>query len=158
MVLDSQRATTTNEYWSYSQNNVSAYRFRLGEKDLSEYEIRVTSTRLGEYLYHLTNALKSTQALMPYVLGNSNISVQGSEFVLGQRVDRNNSDEALSSVIDKTRNKLLLDIGFSSSPAANKLYVYSVIDKEMEIKPGMTFKNVPTISLLKSHEQELQDM
>lgn len=156
-VLNADR-NNQKDYWGFSnRNNLQSYRFKLGERDLSQYEIRVSSTRLSEYLYHLQNAMKASQGALPFELGNSNVLLTSTRFIVGQRADKNNDHDTFSSMIDGTRNKLVVDVGFESSPAASTTYVYSVLDKELEILPGLQTNNVNTNELLTERKQDLSN-
>lgn len=132
----------TNNFWV--KNNLSNYRFRLGSKNLSESQIECGAGKQAEYV---NEWLKSQKALclkdmLQFGSQTNELAVlQGTSasrkfFIIGQGVDRSQSDSVLSSLKDKDHNKLELELNYSSQPAASTLYVFAELDKRMVIYPG----------------------
>ena len=148
MVLDSYR-TISADYWAQSvQNNLSSYRWRLGQHNLTKYEIKVSATKLAEYLYYHTVSQKMNFGLSGFAAGNERLDFS-TRFVLGQRADLSHAENVISSMVDGTRNKLVLDVNFSSSPASHSFYVYTQLDKEFVIKSGRETVNTVTDQITK---------
>lgn len=136
---------SVDEKNTFDRNNLSAYRFRLGSRYLSESQIDISSSAQAEYLMeYLISQKLSTEPYGLYgsesltkavLLGDST----GGKFVIGQNADRSKTDEVLSSLKDKDNNRLELVRTYSSAPSANTLYTFVKMDKRMVIMPGKQF-------------------
>ena len=136
---------SVDELNTFSRNNLSNYRYKLGSRYLTESQVEVSATKQAEYLmeYLISQKLQTE----PYGLyGNENLTKTvlaggstGGKFVVGQNADRSKSDAVLSSLKDKDHNRLELNRNYSSAPTANILYTFVSLDKRMMIMPGKQF-------------------
>jgi hypothetical protein len=141
MVLDTARDGVNEEYWaSFSQNNLSSYRFLLGTEYLTEKDVNVSSTRLSEYLveYLKSNNLDSQDIVHFY--GDSALTLS-SFFCIGQKVEVSKDPNVASGRRDFQSNKVELMMSFSSAPSSATLYTQINIDKVLLIFPGREFQN-----------------
>ena len=129
---------SVDEKDTFTRNDTTNYRFKLGSKYLTESEVEVSAARQAEYLMEYLKASKLTcepnglygkAALTPAVF-------LASKFVIAQNVDRSKTDQILSSLKDKDHNRLELELKYGGSQAAATLYVFAAIDKRMVIFPG----------------------
>ena len=136
-------AVTTDEFATFTKNNTSNYRFKLGSKYLTESQVEVTSTRNAEWVmeYLKSNKLTCEPNGVYGKEGLTNSVLSSSKFVIGQNVDRSKTDQILSSLKDKDHNRLELELKFSSAPSAATLYVMCGIDKRVVIFPGKQFRD-----------------
>jgi hypothetical protein len=139
MIQDDER-TATVDYWdNWSQNGLTSYRFKLGSQYLTESTVSVSTTQAAEYLMEY---LKS-QKIDPFSLvGDSGLDGDflANRFCLGQRADRSNDPDELSSVRDNQQNRLEIELNFSGGDAA-ALYTFSHLDKRLIIMNNRQFKN-----------------
>ena len=141
MVLDTARDGVNEGYFpSFSQNNLSAYRFRLGSEYLTEKDIQITATRQAEYLveYLKSNNLDSSD--IKHFYGDSAL-VLSNWFVIGQKVEISKDASVLSGRRDMQSNTIYLDLSFSSSPASATIYTQVLLDKTLVIKKNREFEN-----------------
>lgn len=128
---------------TFSLNNTSNYRFKLGSKYLTESQVECGADKQAEYMFEW---LKSQKALCNKDMGLYGHQIKelsvlkgnatGGKFVIGQGVDRSQSDAVLSSLKDKDHNRLELELNFSAAPTQATLYVFANLDKRLVIFPG----------------------
>jgi len=129
---------------SFSRNNTSNYRWKLGNRFLSESQVEVGAAKQAEWMMEWLKSQKALCQKDVSQFGNSNHSLAnlagsaatGGKFVIGQGADRSQSDSVLSSLKDKDFNRLELELNYSSTPTACTLYVFAEVDKRMRIFPG----------------------
>ena len=137
-VVNTARDASTEDYWAtFTQNNLSSYQMRLGDNFLNERRVQISATRLAEYTMEFIKSQKMN--LQQLMFGDENL-VLANRFVVGQRVDKSHSDEVISSHKDDDHNKLEIDLQFSSTPAANTLYIFAHLDQMLVILPGSQIK------------------
>ena len=130
---------SVDEKDAFALNNLSSYRWKLGSKYLSESQIQCGTTQQAEYLFEWAKSQNINCGNMAQ-FGNSSrltpAALIASKFVVGQQVDRANTDMVLSSLKDLDHNRLELELSYSSSPTAATLYVFAQMDKRLIILPG----------------------
>lgn len=140
MIQDDERTAIVDFWDNMSRNGLTSYRFKLGSQDLTESTIAVSATRAAEYLYEY---LKS-QKINPLVdIGDSLLTqaeLLADRFVIGQRADRSNNPDELSSVRDNQQNRLELELNFTGGDSAS-LYTCAHLDKRLIIMGNRQFKN-----------------
>ena len=130
---------SVDEKDTFSLNNTSNYRFKLGSKYLSESQIECGADRQAEYLCEWLKSQKVFCNKDVSQFGNQNneiTEITGNKFVIGQGADRSQSDAVLSSLKDKDHNRLELELNYSAAPTQATLYVFAELDKRMVIFPG----------------------
>ena len=130
---------SVDEKDAFALNNLSAYRWKLGSKYLSEAQVYCGTDKTAEYLFEWIKSQNINCDNMAQ-FGNSSrltpAALIASKFVVGQQVDRANTDLVLSSLKDLDHNRLELELNYSSAPSAATLYVFAQLDKRMVILPG----------------------
>ena len=135
------------EYWAkYARNGQDSYRFKLGANYLNYENIKLGDEKRAEQIYELLKALdlhdskayqtKAGDTALSYSALNTD------RFVLGVKVDKaqKNSDQTISSMIDKDRNNIRVELGVSSAVATS--YTHISLDKRIQILPGSIVRNV----------------
>lgn len=139
-----------DDYWgddnagdsAMSINGLSSYRFRLGSRYLNYAPIVCGADKQAEAEYELSKALdihcenQRGDAQRTYALS------QTAFFGVGVKVDKAqcNTDEVISSQIDKDRNNMRVEL--SSKTAAADGYTIVVLDKRLQLLPGSIVRNV----------------
>lgn len=142
MVLDSVRDGPNEAYFpSFSQNNLSGYRFRLGSEYLTEKDVQISSTRQAEYLVEWLKSMNLDSSDIKHFYGDSQL-VLSSWFTIGQKVEISKDASVLSGRRDMQSNTLYLELTFSTGPAAATLYTQVLLDKTLVIKPNREFVNM----------------
>ncbi len=140
MIQDDER-TATVDYWdNMSRNGLDSYRFRLGSQDLTEAAIACSATRAAEYLYEYLKSQKIDPLNFSGDAALTAAELLADNFVIGQRGDRSNDPDELSSVRDNQQNRLELELNFTGGDAA-ALYTVAHLDKRLIIMGNRQFKN-----------------
>ncbi len=142
------------------KNNLDTYRFKLGANYLNYESIgcqeSATSIKRAEQIYELTKSLDLHSDKKMYRqagdsgLGSSDGSVGNDilstkNFVVGIKVDKAQEDvnRTISSMIDKDRNNIRVELCYGASPGANATaYTHVLLDKRIQILPGSIVRNV----------------
>ena len=140
------------------KNNMTNYRFKLGSNYLNYESISTVNPTVGnntaEQIYELLKSLDlHDQKSMYHQAGSSSIgqtstgalNLETNNFVVGVSVDKaqKNKDETISSMVDKDRNNVRVELTFSASPGANATsYTHITLDKRIQILPGSIVRNV----------------
>jgi hypothetical protein len=141
-VLDSARNATDEGYWaSFSQNNLSSYRFRLGSEYLTEKDVQISSTRQAEYLIEYLKSMNLDSQDVVHFYGDSALTLS-SFFTIGQKVEISKDPNVASGRRDFQSNKIELEMVFSSSPASATIYTHIMLDKVLLIKANREFDNL----------------
>ena len=121
------------------RNGTTSYRWKLGSKYLSESLIHCSATQQAEYLFEWIKSQNINCDNMAQ-FGNSTrltpAALLASKFVIGQQVDRANTDMVLSSLKDRDHNRLELEVNYGDTAVLATLYVFVQMDKRMRILPG----------------------
>ncbi len=144
----SNTATEVNESYQSkrSLNGLTNYRFKLGANYLNYESIQVSSSKLAEQTMELLKALDIHDS-KAYRTSAGNELIAGNEttdyFVVGVKVDKaqKNSDSVISSMIDKDRNNVRVELSASGAVAATS-YTHVVLDKRIQILPGSIVRQV----------------
>ena len=135
MVLDSA------EYLAaFAQNNLSAYRFRLGSEYLTEKDVQISSTRQAEYLIEYLKANNLDSADIKHFYGDSGLTLSN-WFVIGQKVEISKDASVLRGRRDMQSNTIYAELTFSSAPANATLFTQVLLDKTLVIKSNREFEN-----------------
>ncbi len=138
IIAKASQAVDQND--TFSLNNLSNYRFKLGSRYCSESQINCGSNQQAEYVCEWLKSQKAFCNKDMTQFGNQTKTTTAllisSKFVIGQGVDRSNSDAVLSSLKDKDHNRLELELNYSAAPTAATLYVFAEMDKRLVIFPG----------------------
>jgi len=141
MVLDSVRDGADELYFpSFSQNNLSSYRFRLGSEYLTEKDVSISATRQAEYLVEFLKANNLDSSDIKHFYGDSAL-VLGDWFTLGQKVEISKDASVLSGRRDMQSNTLYAELTFASAPSTATLYTMVSLDKTLVIKANREFVN-----------------
>jgi len=141
MVLDSARNGVNEAYFpSFSQNNLSAYRFRLGSEYLTEKDVQISATRQAEYLVEFLKAQNLDSSDIKHFYGDSALTLSD-WFCLAQKVEISKDASVLSGRRDMQSNTLYAELTFSSTPATGTLYTQVALDKTLVIKANREFVN-----------------
>ena len=138
-VITADHNGQAEDFWGFERNDLTSYKMLLGNEPLVNYDIQVSATRKSEYMYQF---LRSRHQLDNHTFGNSNWNPNSdSSFVIGQLVERSSMEaDKISSRRLGSQNNLDIELNYAGSGAAARLYVYVLVDKEVQIK-GENFVN-----------------
>ena len=159
-VIDSNKTAGNSGdslFETYGRHGLGSYRFKLGANYLNYESINTTPPTAGnksaEQCYELMKALdfhdmkswKTTSGdalLVRAVLDGSQAA--GSRFVTAVKVDKaqKNTDNVISSMIDKDRNNIRVELTYAANPTAGTSYTHIVLDKRIQILPGSIIRSV----------------
>ena len=136
-------AATADAIGIFAKNNNSSYRFKLGAQYLNYESIK--TTYIAEQQYELLKALDKHAD--PYFEGNSNNTaavLAAAKFVIGCKVDKaqSNTDESISSMIDKDRNNIRVELAYSATPSALNSVTAVKLDKRLQVLAGSVVRNI----------------
>lgn len=141
-ILDSARDAVNEDYWAaWVQNNLNAYRFKLGTEYLTERDIQITAARNAEYLVEYIKSQNLDTQDLVFFYGDSNLNLTN-RFLIGQKVEVSKDPNVASGRRDFQTNKIELEMSYSSAPASATLYTFVHLDKILVILPGREFKNM----------------
>lgn len=98
-VLDTARNAVDEDFWaSFSQNTLTSYRMRLGSEYLTEKDVKISATRLSEYLVEYLKSENLESHDMATLYGDSAL-VLANFFTIGQKVEVNHNASVLSKAM-----------------------------------------------------------
>jgi hypothetical protein len=143
------------------QHNLNQYRFKLGANYLNYENIQVNAPttlldKRAEQVYELMKALDFHESnALSKRAGDSGLAAVSelnttdnlvtNNFVVAVKVDKaqKDSNKTISSQVDKDRNNIRVELGWSASPGANATaYTHVVLDKRLQILPGSIVRAV----------------
>ena len=148
-IQDADRNTDDEPYFAtWGRNGLSSYRYKLGSNYLNYESIAVGANKRAEQTMELMKALDihdneaskskaGDSALTPALLDSN-------RFCVAKKVDKTqkDSDESISSAIDKDRNNVRVELNFGSSPTVGQIITHIHLDKRIQILPGSLVRNV----------------
>ena len=135
------RSASDCEYWEESvRNGTTSYRFRLGSEYLTEKDVKVSASKLSEYLieYLKSENLDSTDVVHFY--GDSALTLS-ERFVLGQKVEVSKDPNVASGRRDFQSNKIEIEV-MSTGAELGTLYTNIMLDKVLVVMPNREFRNL----------------
>lgn len=150
LAADRTGASEATQYFAnWGRKNLSNYRYKLGANYLNYESISCSTDKRAEQTYELLKALDiHDNEAMKTKCGDSALtwSAQDStRFASAVKVDKaqKDSDEVISSMIDKDRNNVRVELNYSAQPGANGvIYTHVCLDKRIQILPGSIIRNV----------------
>lgn len=147
-VEGSLRSASDSEYWEeFLRNGTTSYRFRLGSEYLTEKDVKLSSTRLAEYVVEYLKSENMDSNDVKHFYGDSGLTLTsgtdatGDRVVFGQKVEVSKDPNVASGRRDFQSNKIELEI-VSSGAGAGTLYTNILLDKVLVILPNREFKNL----------------
>ncbi len=140
IVKDSDRGVDKDFWGIFSQNGLTAYRFRLGSEYLTERDIKISSARLAEYLIEFLKSENLDSGDLRQFYGDSAL-VLSNFFVIGQKVEVSKDPNVASGRRDFQSNKVQYETT-SSGAVSGTLYTNIMLDKVLLIMPNREFKNM----------------
>ncbi len=134
------------EYFAaYSINGQTQYRFKLGANYLNYANISFAAGRNAEQTMELLKALDMHSSnAHNYRAGRLALSTvsDSTKCVLGVKVDKaqKNVDNVISSMVDKDRNNIRVELSASTGAATS--YTHVLLDKRIQILSGSIVRNV----------------
>ncbi len=154
-VADADRTLNdTNEQFfsAWARNDLGSYRFKLGANYLNYESIQceesAAQSQRAEQIYELLKALDlHDSGAYHSMAGDSALTralLDTNRFAVGVKVDKamKQSDSVISSMIDKDRNNVRVELSFDVSPGTGTIYTHVVLDKRIQILPGSIVRNV----------------
>ena len=156
-ILDADRtlADANDQYFgTWSRNLLGSYRYKLGANYLNYESINTNSVAAesqgAEATYELLKALDIHDSKkMNSQSGDSGLTralLFDGRFVNAVKVDKaqKNSSQTISSMIDKDRNNVRVELNFDSTGPASTgtIYTHIRLDKRIQILPGSIVRNV----------------
>lgn len=136
------------EYFgTMGRNNLGSYRFKLGSQYINYRAISTKSSLVAESKFELLKALDV--ATVDRIPGNSVVLtpllLDTKVFSIGVKTTKAQMlvDRKISSMLDKSRNNLRVELVYDSAPAsAGLIYTYVVLDKRLKISEGSQVQTV----------------
>jgi len=154
-VLDADRAsgTTNAQFFSdWDRANLGSYRYKLGANYLNYESINVaessSESQRAEQIFELTKALdihdNNAYATKAGDSALTRSALNTARFATAVKVDKaqKNSDSTISSMIDKDRNNVRVELNYDSAPTAGTIYTHVILDKRIQILPGSIIRSV----------------
>jgi hypothetical protein len=153
-IKDADRDGDNEPYWAnWGRNLVTSYRYKLGSNYLNYESIGVVSTaaqvKQAEQVMELMKALDIHDNMAEVSrAGDSALTpafLLSTRFCVAKKVDKTqkDSDESISSAIDKDRNNVRVELNYSVQPSdIGQIYTHVHLDKRIQILPGSLVRNV----------------
>lgn len=145
-------------FGNYGRNDMTSYRFRLGSRYINYAPIPCSDVARAQQIFELTKAIDyhndnthmSKAGDSSNLAGPSSSVAHGSEalnttrFVVGCKIDKamKDTEEVISSQVDKDRNNLRVELAFGGSQTAGTIYTICALDKRLQLLPGSIVRNV----------------
>jgi hypothetical protein len=160
LIADADRdSIQDDDLGTWARNDLGSYRYKLGSHYLNYQSIpcgeATGSSQRAEQVFELLKALdlhagnkyenKGGAGLNGIVVYASDLGdLELTRFAIGVKVDRaqSNTSESISSMVDKDRNNMRVELNFDASPGAGQSYTFVKLDKRLQMLPGSVVRNV----------------
>ncbi len=154
-VIDSNKTAGNigdSQFEKWGRHGLDSYRFKLGANYLNYESISVLQPAAGnknaEQVFELLKALDMHDSkAYKTMAGDTALTralLDSDRFVTAVKIDKaqKNSDAVISSMIDKDRNNVRVELTYGTNPTAGTSYTHVVLDKRIQILPGSIVRQV----------------
>lgn len=142
-------------YGIWARNDLASYRYKLGSHYLNYQSIPVeektAQSQRAEQVFELLKALDLHAGNKhEFLSGGAGLTgaaagtLETTRFAVGVKVDRaqSNTSESISSMVDKDRNNMRVELTFRVSPGTGNAFTFVKLDKRLQMLPGSVVRNV----------------